>query len=79
MATFTTREVVTRHREWAVPCGQPWGAPAAEVAKAWTAAERAYRKAHSVPETEQLHDDALRFHVRDTQIVISFTVEEAGT
>lgn len=77
MATFTTREVVSRHREWIVPCSQPWGAPAAEVAKGWTAAEQAYRKAHAVPDGTQLRDDALRFHVRDEQIVISFTVEEA--
>lgn len=39
------------------------------------AASIAYREAHGLPEGQQLWDDALRFHVTDEAIVISFTVE----
>jgi len=39
-------------------------------------AERAYRDHFKVPNDKALHDDALRFHVRDDQIVIEYTTEE---
>lgn len=74
MATYTSRTVTSTRREWIVPAAQPWGATAEEIEKAWTAATVAYREIHG------LHDvatpgDALRFHVGDDEIVISFTIE----
>ncbi|MDX5569523.1 hypothetical protein PYK79_48390 [Streptomyces sp. ID05-04B] len=39
------------------------------------AAELAYRKHHGIPKEQPLHDDALRFHVRDEEIVIEFAEE----
>lgn len=77
MATYSSRTIVSTRREWIVPAAQPWGAAAEEIQKAWAAAETAYREIHG------LHDattpgDALRFHVSDEEIVISFTVEAAS-
>ncbi|MDG9701704.1 hypothetical protein [Streptomyces sp. DH37] len=76
MATFTTRTVTTIRREWIVPAAEPWGAPSAEVVKAWQAAEAAYREAHSLPADTPLADNALSLHPTDDAIVISFTTEE---
>ncbi|WP_052189870.1 hypothetical protein [Streptomyces sp. NRRL S-1824] len=76
MATFTARTITSTRREWIVPAAEPWGAPAAEVGKAWAVAELAYREQHSLPAEQALHDDALRFKVTDDAIVISFTTEE---
>lgn len=76
MATFTTETVVSTVRRWIVPAAEPWGAASADVGAAWTAAQTAYREAHGIPVGRALPDDALRFHVRDDAIVISFTVEE---
>lgn len=76
MATYTTREVVTRRREWIVPADQPWGAAAAEIAKAWTVAQQSYREAHGLPKDVSLADNALTFHPGDDEIVIAYTVEE---
>jgi hypothetical protein len=71
-----TAETITRtiHR-WIVPAAEPWGAPAAEIGKAWAVAEQAYREHFGIPEDRPLHDDALRFHVRDEEIVIEFSTE----
>ncbi|WP_306317281.1 MULTISPECIES: hypothetical protein [unclassified Streptomyces] len=68
MADFTTETVTRTIRRWIVP--------AAEIGKAWSVAERAYRQQHQIPDEQGLHDNALRFHTRDDQIVIEFTVEE---
>jgi hypothetical protein len=76
MATYTTRTIASTRSEWIVPAAEPWGAAGAEVGKAWAAAEQAYWKARDLPAVGSLPDDALRFHVRDGEIVISFTVEE---
>ena len=75
MAEFTTETVTRRIRRWIVPAAEPWGAAAAEIGKAWAAAEMAYREQHGIPKEQPLHDDALRFHVRDEEIVIEFTTE----
>lgn len=75
MATFTARTITSTRREWIVPAAEPWGAPAAEVGKAWAVAERAYREQHDLPAEQPLRDDALRFKVTDEAIVISFTTE----
>lgn len=76
MATFTSREVVSRRREWIVPAAQPWGAAHAELYKALAAAERSYREAYSVPDNVSLLDDALRVTTTEDEVVISYTVEE---
>lgn len=75
MATYSSRTITSTRREWIIPAAQPWGAAAAEVGKAWAVAELAYREQHNLPAEQPLHDDALRFHVGDDEIIISFTVE----
>ncbi|MFJ4624269.1 hypothetical protein [Streptomyces sp. NPDC088812] len=75
MAEFTSETVTRTIRRWVVPAADPWGAAAAEIGKAWAAAELAYREHHGIPKEQPLHDDALRFHVRDEEIVISFETE----
>lgn len=75
MADFTTETVTRTIHRWIVPAAEPWGAAAAEIGKAWAVAERAYREQYDIPKERALHDDALRFHVRDDAVVIEFTVE----
>jgi hypothetical protein len=75
MATFTTETVTTRTHRWIIPAAEPWGAAAAEIGKAWAVAEKAYRAAYGVPDDRALADNALSFHVRDDEIVISFDTE----
>ena len=72
MAEYTSETVVRTTRRWIVPAAEPWGAAAAEIGKAWAVAELAYREHHGIPKEQPLHDDALRFHVEDEEIVISF-------
>jgi hypothetical protein len=76
MATFTTETVTTTVRRWIVPAAEPWGAAAAEIGKAWAVAERAYREHHELDKENPIADDALRFHVTDDEIVITFATEE---
>lgn len=76
MATHTTETVTCTFRRWIIPAAEPWGAAAAEVGKAWAVAERAYREQYDTPQDKALHDDALRFHLGDDEIVISFETEE---
>lgn len=75
MADFTTETVTRTVRRWIIPAAEPWGAPAAEVSKAWAVAELAYWEHFGIPEDRPLHDDALRFHISDDQIVIEFQTE----
>lgn len=76
MATYTTETVTNTVRRWIIPAAEPWGAPAEEISKAWGAAAAAYRDTHQLAEEVLLPGDALRFRVRDDQIVISFEYEE---
>lgn len=76
MADYTSETVTRTIRRWIVPVAEPWGAAAAEIGKAWAVAERAYREHYAIPAEDVLHDDALRFHVRDEEIVIEFATEE---
>jgi hypothetical protein len=76
VAEFTSETITRRIHRWIVPATEPWGAAAAEIGKAWAVAERAYREQHGIDRDQALHDDALRFHVRDDQIVIEFATEE---
>lgn len=75
MADYTSETVTRTIRRWIIPAAEPWGAAAAEIGKAWAAAELAYREAHGVPLGEPLHDDALRFHLGDEAIVIEFQTD----
>ncbi|MFD9256964.1 hypothetical protein [Streptomyces sp. NPDC059538] len=77
MATYTSRTVTSTRREWIVPAAQPWGAAAEEVEKAWQAADHAYREIHGLRDVPT-PGSALRFHVGDEEIIISFTVEAAS-
>lgn len=76
MADFSSETITRTIRRWMVPAAEPWGAASAEVGKAWTAAQMAYRETHGIPAGTALPDDALRFHTRDDEIVISFETEE---
>ena len=75
MADFTTETVTTTTRRWIVPAAQPWGAAAAEIGKAWAAADRAYREQNDLGKDDSIPDNALTFHPRDGEIVISFAIE----
>jgi hypothetical protein len=77
MGAFSSRTVVSTRREWSVPAAEPWGAFLGDVRAAIAVASVAYREVHGLPRDAPLMDDALRFHVGDDEIVISFTVEEA--
>lgn len=79
MADFTTETVTRTIRRWIIPAAEPWGAAAAEVSKAWVVAEREYRDHFKVSNDQPLSDNALRFHVRDAEIVIEFTIEGEPT
>lgn len=72
MATFTRRTITTVRREFVVPAEQAYGAAAAEVAKAWAAAEHAYRQLHSIPDDAPLPDNGIVFRSGDDEIVLSF-------
>jgi hypothetical protein len=75
MATYTSRTVTTVRREWIVPAANPWGACIGDINAACAAACRAYREERGLAEGEPIADDALRFHVGDEEIVISFETE----
>lgn len=75
MADYTSETITRTIRRWIIPAAEPWGAPHAEIGKAWAVAELAYREHFGIPEDRPLHDDALRFHVRDEEIVIEFATE----
>ncbi len=75
MAEFTSETITRTIHRWIVPAAEPWGAAAAEIGKAWAVAERAYREHFGIAEDRPLHDDALRFHVGDEEIVIEFATE----
>ena len=75
MAEYTSETVTRTIRRWIVPAAEPWGAAAEEISKAWGAAAAAYREAHGLDEDALLSGDALRFHVRDEEIVIEFATE----
>lgn len=78
MADFTSETVTRTIHRWIIPAADPWGAPAEEISKAWGVAAAAYRQAHGLAEEVSLSGDALRFHVRDEEIVISFETEGAS-
>lgn len=60
MTTYTSETVTCTFRRWIIPAA--------------VAACRAYRETHGLVEGAPIADDALRFHVRDVEIVIEFTV-----
>lgn len=74
MATFTRRTVTTVRQEFVVPAPPPYGAAAAEVEKAWAAAQQAYWKAHETPAGGPLPDNAISFAPGDDEIVLSFEI-----
>lgn len=75
MAIYSTEAVTSTVRRWIIPAAEPWGAGIGDINAACTAACRAYREAHGLTEGQTLADNALRFHVRDEEIVIEFAME----
>jgi len=75
VADYTSETITRTIRRWIIPAAEPWGAPAAEVRKAWAAAELDYRRHFGIPAEQPLHDDALRFHVTDEAVVIEWQEE----
>ncbi|MFB7285471.1 hypothetical protein [Actinacidiphila glaucinigra] len=75
MPSFSSQTITSTCHEWTVPASAPWGAAAADIGKAWTAAERAYRAEHGLDPETPLADNALAFRPTDDHIVISFTIE----
>lgn len=75
MATYTSREIVSRRVEFIVPAPQPWGANLGDMQAAMNAARIACVERNGLDPAQPLCDTALRFEPRDDEIVISFTVE----
>lgn len=75
MATYSTREVVTRRREWIVPASQPWGAAWEELDKAVAAAAAFYRQQYGLDEGASVPGNFARIFPVDEDIVIAVTVE----
>lgn len=75
MSTYTSETATRTVRRWIIPAAEPWGACIGDINAACAAACRAYREAHGLAEGASLADDALRFHVTDDAIVISFETE----
>jgi hypothetical protein len=78
MASYSRRTISVTREEFTVPVG-PHGAPAAEIAKAWSAAERMYRNSRGLAEDAALADNAIVFRPGDDEIVISFETEEPSS
>ncbi|MDW6057983.1 hypothetical protein SAZ11_07760 [Streptomyces sp. FXJ1.4098] len=76
MADFTFENLTHSVHRWIIPVPEPWGAAAEEISKAWAVAADAYRQTYEIDSTEPITGDALRFHVRDTAIVIEYATEE---
>jgi hypothetical protein len=78
VADFTRRTVTTIRCEFAVPVG-PYGAPSAEIGKAWAVAEREYRTVYELTQDDSVPDNAIVFRPGDDEIVISFETKGPGT
>ena len=76
MPTHTSETITRTIRRWIIPAAEPWGACIGDISAASADACRVYREVHGLPVSEQLPDDALRFHNGDDEIVISFETEE---
>jgi hypothetical protein len=75
VADFTRRTITTTREEFVVPVG-PYGAPSAEIGKAWAVAEREYRAVHGLTAEDSVADDAIVFRPGDDEIVISFETKD---
>lgn len=72
MSSYTQRTITTVRTEFCVPAPPPFGANSAEMGKAWTAADRAYRQANSLPAEVSLPDNAITFRPGDDEVILSF-------
>lgn len=75
MPAWSARVITSTRHEWEVPAAQPWGAALDDIESALGVAARRYRELHGISDLVTLPGDALRFHVTDDAIVISFTHE----
>lgn len=76
MADYAFETVTHTVHRWIISAPKPLGAAAEEISKAWAVAAAAYRETHELASTEPIPGEALRFHVRDTDIVIEYAIEE---
>lgn len=79
MTAVTWRTITSHRREWFVPAAQPWGACLGDMKDGIALAATQWRVDHNVAEEVALADDALRFHLTDDEIVISYVIEERET
>lgn len=70
MATWSRAEKTTRTVEYTVPANEPWGATWNQVQQALSAAVTEWETRHE----HKMHDDSVRVHTRDDEIVITFEV-----
>lgn len=75
MASYTSREVVTRRVEYAVPAG-PLGSAMGEFDKAYAAALADWRQRNGKTKDDPLYDDWAHVFPRDDEVVIVFDIEE---
>lgn len=75
MTTVSWRTITSRRKEWMVPAAQPWGACLGDMRDGIAMASVQYRRDHDLADDAVLADDALRFHVTDDEIVISYVIE----
>lgn len=75
MADFIIRERFEHHIEYVLDT-DPYGVPVAEIGKAVAVAWQDYAGRHGIdPESKPQWDDWARVFVRDSEIVIRFTLE----
>jgi hypothetical protein len=78
MASYSSREIISRRIEYTVPAPWPQGAAHAELLKALAAAAGRLRAERGISENIALSDDALWVRSGDDEVIISFTVETAA-
>ncbi|MEU7156112.1 hypothetical protein AB0A98_06660 [Streptomyces chrestomyceticus] len=76
MTDYTFETATHSVHRWINPAPEPLGAAAEEIRKAWAVAANAYRETYEFASTEPIPEEVLRFHVRDTAIVIEYATEE---
>ena len=76
MPTHASETITRTIRRWIIPAADPWGACIGDISAASADACRVYREVHGLTVGVPLPDDALRFHLGDEAIVISFETEE---
>jgi hypothetical protein len=79
VSTHTSETITRTIRRWIIPAAEPWGACIGDISAASADACRVHREVRGLAAGAQLPDDALRFHIGDNEIVISFETEEPAS